>query len=236
MTCAGAGEGSADPARQPVHALRFRGIVRFATDQPASGSDGARAARQEQGVLHDRLARSRRQRDGGAADATYRSGVPALSFRRVHGQTLPKIAGHGSCDGFCASFAASNDDPASGGRHKVWGPNRSGYCRRPRQSLRTCRKLSGQPWRSNRCGASATNCRSRTIRSLSVPSATLVESRHRADGVQRRQWTAYQKLPAPVLFVCEDNGIGISVKTPGGWVRNAFERSRWSRLFLRRWA
>ena len=32
------------------------------------------------------------------------------------------------------------------------------------------------------------------------------------------QWTAYQGLPAPVLFVCEDNGIGISVKTPGGWI------------------
>jgi 2-oxoisovalerate dehydrogenase E1 component len=31
-------------------------------------------------------------------------------------------------------------------------------------------------------------------------------------------WTAYQKLPAPVLFVCEDNGIGISVKTPRGWI------------------
>jgi 2-oxoisovalerate dehydrogenase E1 component len=35
-------------------------------------------------------------------------------------------------------------------------------------------------------------------------------------------WTAYQKLPAPVLFVCEDNGIGISVKTPSGWVEQNF--------------
>src|SRR5690606_3269844 len=35
-------------------------------------------------------------------------------------------------------------------------------------------------------------------------------------------WTAYQKLPAPVLFVCEDNGIGISVKTPGSWVESNF--------------
>ena len=35
-------------------------------------------------------------------------------------------------------------------------------------------------------------------------------------------WTAYQKLPAPVLYVCEDNGIGISVKTPGGWVAESF--------------
>jgi 2-oxoisovalerate dehydrogenase E1 component len=35
-------------------------------------------------------------------------------------------------------------------------------------------------------------------------------------------YTAYQRLPAPVLFVCEDNGIGISVKTPSGWVANNF--------------
>jgi len=35
-------------------------------------------------------------------------------------------------------------------------------------------------------------------------------------------WTAYQKLPAPVLFVCEDNGIGISVKTPTDWVARNF--------------
>src|SRR5690606_8694458 len=39
-------------------------------------------------------------------------------------------------------------------------------------------------------------------------------------------WTAYQRLPAPVLFVCEDNGIGISVKTPDGWIaRNFSQRS-----------
>ncbi|HEX6833314.1 MAG TPA: transketolase C-terminal domain-containing protein, partial [Rudaea sp.] len=36
------------------------------------------------------------------------------------------------------------------------------------------------------------------------------------------QWTAYQKLPAPVLFVCEDNGIGISVKTPNDWISASF--------------
>ena len=27
---------------------------------------------------------------------------------------------------------------------------------------------------------------------------------------------AYQGLPMPVLFVCEDNGLGISVRTPAG--------------------
>lgn len=33
---------------------------------------------------------------------------------------------------------------------------------------------------------------------------------------------AYQKLPLPLLFVCEDNGIGISVRTPPGWVESVY--------------
>ena len=31
-------------------------------------------------------------------------------------------------------------------------------------------------------------------------------------------WTAHQGVPVPIVFVCEDNGIGISTFTPGGWV------------------
>jgi 2-oxoisovalerate dehydrogenase E1 component len=31
-------------------------------------------------------------------------------------------------------------------------------------------------------------------------------------------WAAYQHLPVPVLFVCEDNGLGISVRTPPSWI------------------
>jgi 2-oxoisovalerate dehydrogenase E1 component len=32
---------------------------------------------------------------------------------------------------------------------------------------------------------------------------------------------AFQGLPLPLLFVCEDNGLGISVPTPDGWVESA---------------
>src|SRR5262249_53113025 len=31
-------------------------------------------------------------------------------------------------------------------------------------------------------------------------------------------WAAYQGLPVPILFVCEDNGLGVSVRTPTGWI------------------
>jgi 2-oxoisovalerate dehydrogenase E1 component len=34
--------------------------------------------------------------------------------------------------------------------------------------------------------------------------------------------TSYQGIPMPLLFVCEDNGIGISVPTPRGWVAAAY--------------
>lgn len=35
-------------------------------------------------------------------------------------------------------------------------------------------------------------------------------------------YTAHGGLPLPLLFVCEDNGIGISVPTPAGWIESMF--------------
>ncbi|OXR43607.1 Pyruvate dehydrogenase E1 component subunit beta [Nocardia cerradoensis] len=34
--------------------------------------------------------------------------------------------------------------------------------------------------------------------------------------------TAHQGIPMPLLFVCEDNGLGISVPTPPDWIESAF--------------
>jgi 2-oxoisovalerate dehydrogenase E1 component len=34
--------------------------------------------------------------------------------------------------------------------------------------------------------------------------------------------TAYRGLPMPILLVCEDNGFGISVPTPAGWIESAY--------------
>jgi len=39
-------------------------------------------------------------------------------------------------------------------------------------------------------------------------------------------YAGYQGLPVPLLFVCEDNDIGISVRTPGGWIAHNYADRR----------
>ncbi len=34
--------------------------------------------------------------------------------------------------------------------------------------------------------------------------------------------TSFRGLPVPILFVCEDNGWGVSVPTPSGWIESAY--------------
>ena len=121
------------------------------------------------------------------------------------------------------SFAASKDDPASGGRHKVWGskplwvlPQTSTIASHLPKALGTAIAIE----HGRRIG-----------HALPVPDDSIVvcsfgdaSSNHATaqTAFNAAAWTAYPKLPAPVLFVCEDNGIGISVKTPDGWIARNF--------------
>jgi 2-oxoisovalerate dehydrogenase E1 component len=121
------------------------------------------------------------------------------------------------------SFAASKDDPISGGRHKVWGsrplwvlPQTSTIASHLPKALGTAIAVE----QARRIGHASPIPED----SIAICSFGDASSNHATaqTAFNTAQWTAYQKLPAPVLFVCEDNGIGISVKTPTGWVANAF--------------
>jgi len=121
------------------------------------------------------------------------------------------------------SFAASAEDPASGGRHKVWGSKPLWVLPQTSTIASHLPKALGT--------AIAIEAGRRLGQPLPVPDDSIAicsfgdaSANHATaqTAFNAASWTAYQKLPAPVLYVCEDNGIGISVKTPGGWIAESF--------------
>ena len=121
------------------------------------------------------------------------------------------------------SFAASAEDPASGGRHKVWGS-------KPLWVLPQTSTIASHLPKALGTAIAIAHAR-RIGHALPVPEDSIAicsfgdaSSNHATaqTAFNAAAWTAYQQLPAPVLFVCEDNGIGISVKTPDGWVARNF--------------
>jgi len=121
------------------------------------------------------------------------------------------------------SFAASAEDPASGGRHKVWGskplwvlPQTSTIASHLPKALGTALAIEAGKRLGVELPVPGDSIAICSFGDASANHATAQTAFNAAS------WTAYQKLPAPVLYVCEDNGIGISVKTPGGWIAESF--------------
>ncbi len=122
------------------------------------------------------------------------------------------------------SFTASADDPISGGRHKVLGslplfipPQTSTIASHlPKAvgaaySIGLARRL--QPKQQKLPDDAVIIC--------SFGDASANHSTTQG-AINTASWTAYQHVPMPLVLICEDNGIGISTRTPGGWIRAVF--------------
>ncbi len=124
----------------------------------------------------------------------------------------------------CLSFAASKNDPASGGRHKVWGS-------KPLWVIPQTSTIASHLPKAVGC-ALGVELAQRTAADLPIPDDSIVlcnfgdaSSNHStAQGAfNAASWSSFQGLKTPILFVCEDNGIGISVKTPENWISENFK-------------
>ena len=117
------------------------------------------------------------------------------------------------------SLTASSEDPVSGGRHKVWGSRRLWVPPQTSTIASQLPKAVGMAFAMDR--------RAHLGLPLEIPEDSIVmvsfgdASANHASAVtafNAAAWTQVQHLPCPILFVCEDNGVGISVHTPDEWL------------------
>lgn len=122
------------------------------------------------------------------------------------------------------SFAASSEDPISGGRHKVLGSMALNIPPQTSTIASHLPKAVGAAYSLGLARRHPPEHRQLAEDALIMCSFGDASANHStAQGAfNTAQWTAYQSIPLPLLFVCEDNGIGISVRTPRGWIKASF--------------
>ncbi|MDI9818623.1 MULTISPECIES: thiamine pyrophosphate-dependent enzyme [unclassified Legionella] len=117
------------------------------------------------------------------------------------------------------SLVAAADDPIAGGRHKVFG---SVSLNIPPQTSTIASHLP------KALGAALSITRARELSiSSKLPDDALIlcsfgdASTNHASAqttLNACSWIATQSYPLPLVLICEDNGIGISVPTPADWI------------------
>ena len=120
-------------------------------------------------------------------------------------------------------MVASSDEPIAGGRHKVFG---SVPLFVPPQTSTIASHLP------KAVGAAFTIARQKRLNIPSpLPEDSIVlcsfgdaSSNHSSacGAFNTAALADHQNLPCPILFMCEDNGIGISTRTPKDWLERRF--------------
>jgi 2-oxoisovalerate dehydrogenase E1 component len=119
-------------------------------------------------------------------------------------------------------LTASKDEPIAGGRHKVFGsfplaipPQTSTIASHLPKALGMALAIE----RGKRLGLLPTSDERISVATFGDASANHSTA---TGAINAAEWHAHAGRDCPVLFVCEDNGIGISTPTPEGWIATQY--------------
>lgn len=139
-------------------------------------------------------------------------------------QRSKKLPGQTPLWDMLLSFTTAAEDPISGGRHKVLGskelfipPQTSTISSHPPKALGAAYSIGLNKRLKNNGTLPDDGVILCSFGDASVNHSTAQGAFNTAG------WTAYQNVPLPLVFICEDNGIGISTQTPGGWVETSMK-------------
>lgn len=147
----------------------------------------------------------------------YRSGAFFLRRARQLPGTTPLL------DTFLG-MVASSDEPIAGGRHKVWGSVPLNVPPQTSTIASHLPKAVGAAFALARMGRLGVDP-GIPLDSVFVCTFGDASSNHASacTAFNAAALAHHQNLPCPLLFVCEDNGLGISTRTPEGWVARRFQ-------------
>ncbi|MGH3319592.1 MAG: thiamine pyrophosphate-dependent enzyme [Streptosporangiaceae bacterium] len=148
----------------------------------------------------------------------YRSGA----FYVERGRQVP---GHDPVRDILLGLVASAEEPIAGGRHKVFGNHELAVVPQTSTIASHLPRAVGVAFAIGRAAKLGVPCAwpADALAVCSFGDASLNHSTA-AGAVNAACHCAHQRLPLPLLLVCEDNGLGISVRTPDGWVAACADR------------
>jgi 2-oxoisovalerate dehydrogenase E1 component len=174
-----------------------------------------------------------------AVAAALRPTDPALLHYRSGGfycARAAQVPGSDPIRDVLRGLVASAKEPIAGGRHKVFGhpalhivPTTSTIASHLPRAVGVAFALG----RGRRLNPPAGNGYGWPTDSLVVCSFGDASINHAAAtaAFNTAGWCDHAGLKLPLLLVCEDNGIGISVRSPEGWVAEALQRKPGIRYF-----
>ncbi|WP_439957224.1 thiamine pyrophosphate-dependent enzyme [Nocardia inohanensis] len=118
---------------------------------------------------------------------------------------------------------AAAADPISGGRHKVFGSHAAGVIPQTSTIASHLPRAVGLAFAIERAAGLGVESPwpSDAVVVCSFGDASANHSTA-AGAINTAVHTAHLGVPMPILFVCEDNGLGISVPTPRAWIEHAY--------------
>jgi 2-oxoisovalerate dehydrogenase E1 component len=150
----------------------------------------------------------------------YRSGGFYVA-RSLQAATASKPAD--PVDDILAGMFAHTDEPGAGGRHKVFGHPGTAVIPQTSTIASHLPRAVGVALAISRARKMNVSTRWPTD-AIAICSFGDASANHSTalGAINAACNLAYQQLPIPLLFVCEDNGIGISVRTPSGWIEASY--------------
>ena len=226
--------GDDDPVR-PGSTLTAGAARRLFEDQVASRSTDAASRRLKARGLSYYTISSAGHEQNAIVGAQLRGTDPSFLHYRSGGFMMARARYAPEVDPVLdtmLSICGSKDDPISQGRHKVWGSHPLWV---PPQTSTIASHLPKAVGMAFALGRSR-----RLEHDPGVPEDAIVmcsfgdaSANHATalSGINAARYGLRRGNPMPILFVCEDNGIGISVETPQRWISESYGALRYLRYF-----